>query len=108
MFYNSGDSIISISFLIIVESHLCCCSNFQNNVFFFSCFIFKIHVAIFFIFVNDAVSFTQTHYNIGLAMSISLELKHLSDSLEGLFFMTTFIKHSTPQMLQYTEYCLQR
>jgi hypothetical protein len=37
-------------------------------------------------------------------MSISLELKHLSDSLEGLFFMTTFIKHSMPQMLRYTEY----
>jgi hypothetical protein len=34
-------------------------------------------------------------------MSISLELKHLSDSLEGLFFMTTFIKHSMPQMLVY-------
>jgi hypothetical protein len=33
----------------------------------------------------QAAVLTQTHYN-GLAMSISLELKHLSDSLRGLLY----------------------
>jgi hypothetical protein len=39
-------------------------------------------------------------------MSISLELKHLSDSLEGLFY-DDLHKTLYTQMLQYTEYCLQ-